>query len=274
MVGIRTNHTVRLRAFALFEKLKAENVPRRDIVNIVHNKFSLPRGTIYCWYKGDYLPNGRKGKIMIKPELFYVLGALLGDGCIYNWKITRNYVILVGDRIFTKKYSKMLASCISKVDKPYIIRSKNVWFVRSNNFELYSFFKKARENSVYLENLLAQTDMRSKLLFVEGFFDAEGCVKIIKEKVRRTPKICLDITNTNYGFLESIRKILNEASIISAYSIQEPKDDNRKRAYHLRVYKKECIKRFFENISTTKLKEEKIIYLKNWLSLNAATSLA
>ena len=40
----------------------------------------------------------------------------------------------------------------------------------------------------------------------------------------------------------------------------------RKKAYHLRIYKKEFIRRFFENINTTKLKEEKISYVDNWLS--------
>ena len=29
---------------------------------------------------------------------------------------------------------------------------------------------------------------------------------------------------------------------------------------------KEFIRRFFENISTTKLKEEKVTYLQNWLN--------
>jgi hypothetical protein len=30
------------------------------------------------------------------------------------------------------------------------------------------------------------------LQLIEGFFDAEGCVKVIKEKVRKTPKVNLD----------------------------------------------------------------------------------
>ena len=46
----------------------------------------------------------------------------------------------------------------------------------------------------------------------------------------------------------------------------------RKKVYHLRIYKKEFVKRFFDNINTTKLKEEKIIYLENWLKLNENVS--
>ena len=40
----------------------------------------------------------------------------------------------------------------------------------------------------------------------------------------------------------------------------------KKLAYHLRIYKKEFVRKFFENINTTKLKEEKMIYVENWLN--------
>ena len=74
-----------------------------------------------------------------------------------------------------------------------------------------------------------------------------------------------------YGIPKVARKILkNYLNIESNYSIQKPeigKDGSlRKKAYHLRIYKKEFIRRFFENISTTKLKEEKVIYVQNWLN--------
>jgi hypothetical protein len=267
--NIRKNHKVRLAAFDLLKKLKSENVSRQKIVNKIHDKFGIPIGTAYDWYKGKVLPYGRRGGIIQQPELFYVIGALLGDGCVYSWKITHNHVILVGDKNFTTKYARMLAPCIGKKVKPYINRSKNIWFVSSNNFELHSIFKMVREDLAYLENLMEQNNDRSKVLFIEGFFDAEGCVKIIKEKTRKTPKICLDITNNNHEFLELIRKLLKEQlDIESRYSVQKYNDGKRKTTYHLRIYKKEYVKRFFENISTTKLKKEKVAYLQNWLNLN------
>jgi len=264
---IRTNHNVRLRAFDLLVELKRGNVSRHEIVHRIHNEFNIPIGTAYDWYRDKCLPYGRRGIITLKPELFYALGALLGDGCIYSWKITNNYVILVGDNRFTKKYANMLRKCIAQRVKPYIIRSKNVWFVRSNNFELYTFFKKAREDPVYLVELVERQDSRSKILFIEGFFDAEGCVKVIKEKARKTPKICLDMANNNLSFLELMKKLLLEQmDIESGFSIQRYKDKKKKTTYHLRIYKKEHVMRFFENISTTKLKKKKVAYLQNWLN--------
>lgn len=204
-------------------------------------------------------------------HLFYVLGALLGDGCLYHWKNNYYYVILIGDEKFTAKYADRVTQCTGIKSKNYINRSQNVWFVRCNNFRLYLLFKKVREDLNYLEELMKQSDENSALLFIEGFFDAEGCVKIIKEEVRKTPKICLDITNTNFKFLELIRKLLKHYLNIEArYSAQDAylsKDGfMRQRVYHLRIYKKEYVKRFLENINTTKLKEEKVIYVENWLN--------
>ena len=215
------------------------------------------------------------GKITANKDLFYVLGALLGDGCTYDWKNYR-YTILVGDEKFTKKYSEKLANCSDKKAKAYIDRSKNIWFVRINNFELYALFKKIRNDINYLQQLIEQNGKNAALLFIEGFFDAEGCVKIIKEKVRKTPKICPDITNTNFEFLEIVRKLLKQHLDIDAkYSSQEAfigKDGSpRQKIYHLRIYKKEYVKRFLENINTTKLKAEKISFVEKWLE-NCTTS--
>ena len=162
----------------------------------------------------------------------------------------------------------MVTQCTGTKTKAYIDRSKNIWFVKNNNYKLYSLFKKSRENLIELEQLIKQNGRKFALLFMEGFFDAEGCVKVIKEEVRITPKICLDITNTNFELIDLFRRILEDnLNIPSKYSIQKPNGiKSKKVVYHLRIYKKEYIKIFLENISTTKLKEEKVIYVQNWLN--------
>lgn len=269
---LRIDHQARLKAFDLLQELKGEGgISRKELIDRVNSEFGIPIGTLYAWHRDEYLPWGRAGGIAYRPELFYVLGALLGDGCLYRWKITNNYLILIGDQKFATKYAAMVTQCTGVKNKAYIDRSKNIWFVRSNNFELYSLFKRAREDLVYLEELIRQGGKKATLLFIEGFFDAEGCVKIIKEPVRKTPKICLDITNTNLGILNLIKRLLKEClDIESKYSVQKPsvgKDGSlRRKAYHLRIYKKEYIARFLENISTTKLREEKTAYVRNWLN--------
>lgn len=211
--------------------------------------------------------------LLFEKELFYVLGALLGDGCAYHWKKGDvKMLILIGDYNFTKKYTEKLIKCSQNRVKNYINRSKNIWSVRIGNITLYNLFKEIRLDLNKLTTLIKKENFReNSLQFIEGFFDAEGCVKIIKEPVRKTPKICLDITNTNYVLLELIRALLKENLDIGAkYSIQKSfigKDGSqRQNTYHLRMYKKADIRKFLENIHTTKLKSEKVIYVENWLN--------
>lgn len=220
----------------------------------------------------NYLTTFNKN-LEFKKELFYVLGALLGDGCAYHWrKGDTKMLVLIGDYNFTKKYTEKLSKCSRNKVKNYIDRNKGVWFVRIGNITLYNLFKEIRLDLNKLADLIKQENSKeNSLQLIEGFFDAEGCVKIIKEPVRKTPKICLDITNTNYEILELIRKLLNEKMNIEArYSIQKAfigKDGSpRQKTYHLRIYKKEYIRQFLENINTTKLKPEKVSYVKNWLN--------
>ena len=104
------------------------------------------------------------------------------------------------------------------------------------------------------------------LQLIEGFFDAEGCVKVIKEKVRKTPKINLDFCNTNLALLEIIRRELNYAlNIEGRFTSQKDKRPNRQVVYHLRIYPKDAIRKFLEHVSTIKLKPEKVQYVENWL---------
>jgi len=141
-ISIRKNHELRMKAFDLLNELKGNGMPRKEIVDKLHNEFAIPIGALYDWHRGKFRPYGRRGELTYRAELFYVLGALLGDGCLYNWKLSNNFIILVGDKKFTTKYAYMLSLCVGRIVKPYIIRSKNVWSVRTNNFKLFSLFKK------------------------------------------------------------------------------------------------------------------------------------
>jgi hypothetical protein len=259
-----------LNAYDSMSDFKNCDISRKQTIDCINYIYKIPVGTLYDWHSGKSI-YGRKGTIKYNEELFYVIGALLGDGCIYVWRKTCNYVVLVGDKKFAKKYAKKVSKCTNKKATAYINRYQNIWFVRANNHELVKIFQKSRESIRYLRELIEKHGKEAALQFIEGFFDAEGCVKIIKEPVRITPKICLDICNTNKEYLDLIQKILLEDLYIEArYSIQGAylsKDGfPRKRSYHLRIYKKEYVKKFFDNISTTKLKKEKKIYVYNWLN--------
>lgn len=214
-----------------------------------------------------------------KKELFYVLGALLGDGCIYYWKKKGHYLInIVGEKEFIEKYANRICLCTNRKINCCFYKSKylslgcKVWFVNMNCKELYLLVKNIKEDLDNLLFLMNKGDIKeNSLQFIEGFFDAEGCIKIIKEPVRKIPKICPDICCTNFEILELIRKLLMEHLNIEArYSIQKPKktwkSNNKKTVYHLRIYRKEYVRKFLDNINTIKLKLEKVQYVKNWLN--------
>ena len=268
----RTNIETRIKAYNLMIKLIENKFPWTVIIKQISNNYKISYGTVFGWYKYGLSPFGKR-KIQYCKELFYVLGALLGDGCAYYWKKNNKYmVIIVGEKEFMNKYSNKLSICTGKRVKEYIDRSKNTWNHKTWNIELYLLFKSVQRDLNHLHSLLRNTSYyENSLSLIEGFFDAEGCVKIIKEKVRKTPKICLDITNVNYDLVDLIRKLLqNTLGIEARYSIQKPfigKDGfQRQKIYHLRIYKKEHIRKFFESMSTIKLKPEKSAYVKNWLN--------
>ena len=262
----------RVEAYNLMNELKEQNISKTEIVNIINNRFKIPYQTTYHWYQYNLSPFGKK-RLVYNKELFYVIGALLGDGCAYHWKkMDRHMVILSGEKEFINKYSLKLSKCVNRIIKGHIVRGKNIWQLTTSNFELYSLFKKIRDDFNYVHSLIKKSDYKTNsLFFIEGFFDAEGCVKIIKEEVRKTPKICLDICSTDFKILELIRILLKKHLGAEAkYSIQKSYTgrDNikRKTCYHLRLYKKEFIRKFFENMNTIKLKPEKIEYVDSWLN--------
>src|SRR3989338_10727381 len=108
----KIDREIRMVAFDAFNGLFANGLSRKEIMDQIKAKFDIPYGTLYDWYRGKHVPWGRAGKLVHRAEMFYVIGALLGDGCLYRWKPTNNYAILVGDREFMTKYSKYLRACI------------------------------------------------------------------------------------------------------------------------------------------------------------------
>jgi intein-encoded DNA endonuclease-like protein len=253
-------------AYERIAQLRKQNISNKEIIKTICKEFEIPYGTIHGWIKYNFSPFGKR-KLRYNESFFYVIGALLGDGCAYYWKKGDKYMVnLVGEKEFIDKYSNKLFDCTGKKVKGYLDRSKNIWNHKTWNFELFQILNNSKKDVSILIPLIKKDNYKEKSLnLIEGFFDAEGCVKIIKEPIRKTPKICLDICSTDLPILEIIREELNrQLNIEARYSIQKYED--RKTAYHLRIYKKEAVRKFLNNINTIKLKPEKIECVNNWLN--------
>ncbi|MGA8905587.1 MAG: LAGLIDADG family homing endonuclease [Candidatus Bathyarchaeia archaeon] len=257
----------RLEAYRRFQGLSGRGKSTHELVIIISKQFGVSQQTVYAWTKGTS-PFGRRcGRIAYTKELFYVIGSMLGDGCIYFWK-KHYFISLVGELEFAAKFAKKVSVCTTKRHaKAYPYRGRNVWLVSFQNAELYFLIREIREHLGVLSDLLSLGDRSvNALQLVEGFFDAEGCVKVIKERVRRTPKTCLDFCNTNIAFLKLIRETLKDAlGIEGRFTSQKGRELNRKVSYHLRIYRKDAIRKFLLHVRTIKLKPEKVQYVKNWL---------
>jgi hypothetical protein len=102
----------RLKAYELFQELSARDKSTREMVCTISRRFGVSQSAVYAWTNG-VSPFGRRcGRITYTKELFYVIGALLGDGCIYFWK--NGYQIsLLGEREFCVKYAERVSACTS-----------------------------------------------------------------------------------------------------------------------------------------------------------------
>jgi intein-encoded DNA endonuclease-like protein len=239
---------------------------RKDVVDRISSSYGITKTTVYQWYKGQTPFGRRAGRIARVPELLYVLGALLGDGCIYHWR-NLFQIWLVGEEAFTAKFALKLSQCIGRKVKNYRYGSKSAWFVRVENAELYFLFQSIRSDHSLVQRIIEETDpVAGWDQFIEGFFDAEGCVKIIRGRERKTPKACLDFCNTDYELLELVRRAMSEQfGIESGMSIQAAVPP-RKTVYHLRIYSKEGIAKFLSVVHTTKLTADRKKVVDVWLS--------
>lgn len=263
----------RIEAYQCLQELKLKRSPRPLIVRLIKSKFGISSCTCYSCLNDSQSPYGVLGKLEQKRDLFYVLGVLLGDGYIYHWKSFYSVGILVKNKSFAMKFAEHLSKCIGREVFAYCSKKRMLWFVRIGNFELFTLFKNFR-NDLNFKKAIEVMPKEDALQFIEGFFDAEGCVKIIKENIRQTPKVCLDFTNTNREVLEAVKQLLKVFLQVEArFSVQHDKRDNRKTVYHLRIYKKDYVRIFFENVQTIKLSKEKALYLEKWLQHNVTVKL-
>ena len=257
----------RIEAYEKVQELLSRNKSTYAVVHTISKQFGVSQSTVYAWTKGRSPLGRRSGRIAYTKELFYVIGSILGDGSIYFWK--NGYTIwLLGEREFCLKYARIIPSCTSsRSATAYPYRGRNVWFVKFHNAELYFLIRQIRKDLGILSNLLKCGNISAnRVNLIEGFFDAEGCVKVIKERVRRTPKICLDFSNTDANLLDLIQKALKCALGIEAtLTSQKDKRPNRKMMYHLRIYSKDGVRKFFQHLSTIKNNSEKARHVENWL---------
>lgn len=83
------------------------------MVERISKKYGISETTAYAWWRGGDPIGTRAGRISYKPDLLYVLGALLGDGYAYHWR--GNFqVSIVGEMDFVEKFARKLSVCTGR----------------------------------------------------------------------------------------------------------------------------------------------------------------
>ncbi|MGA3020548.1 MAG: LAGLIDADG family homing endonuclease [Candidatus Micrarchaeales archaeon] len=250
----------RITAFDEFNRLLQLKFRRKEIVDKVTKDFGVSSATAYQWFRGGSPYGKRAGRITINKELFYIVGALLGDGYIYAWRKRYRVGLSVRDKSFAKRFAEKLSKVVKREVRFYHYSKKDLWFVNINNAELFFLFNKLRNDLSYLRQLLKVGNFSTNSLeFLQGFIDAEGCVKLVKEETRKTPKVVMDITNKNLDYLMLMAFLLEKTLRIKPHFYSQFDKRRNSTYHHLRFYKKADVKEILTEIKTIKNRNPKLV---------------
>jgi intein-encoded DNA endonuclease-like protein len=176
------------------------------------------------------------------PELAYMIGAILGDGCLYrNVKWRKHEIKLkVKDKDFAEEFRK----CLMKVAK------RKVSFFVSE--KLFVTLVSCKPLFLYLKNWsgLVTTIISYPQEFIRGFADAEGCLYISKSHGEKYKYLGVKLYNTNLDLLSFIRTLLFKLGITShmqTIHLRPP----RKTCYSININRHKSVERFLDSIGFT-----------------------
>ncbi len=250
----------RINAYEEFNKLKESKFEKAEITKRIVKNFGVTSATVYQWFRGNSPYGLRAGRVSRTKELFYVLGALLGDGYIYHWRNRFRVGLSVRDKSFVRRFANKLSKILGRRVRYYHYRKRDLWFANIHNAELFFIFKDVRKDLTQLDRLLAIGNRHlNSLEFLRGFIDAEGCVKLVKEESRKTPKVVIDVTNKNLQYLKFAGVLLGETLGMEPH-FSSQFDARRKSTYHhLRFYKKADVKNILLRVKTIKNRKPQLI---------------
>jgi intein/homing endonuclease len=228
---------------------------------IVYKHLNIPRRTFYGWLNGSPIPiskffeltnlwrlilnkstiddvsglafkesqyfsvaRGKKVRLPkeVNVELAYLLGYLLGDGCLVDFRKkkfrTGNFkyeIKLASDREdFAANVIKFLFKKIFGLDiRIYQTKHKMVEIFAQSKV-LYVFLNKVcdvpigkKKGKLTIPSIVKKSSEKIKAAFIAGFFDADGCIHE-KEKL-------IYFGQADENFLKEISQLLEELSILT-----------------------------------------------------------
>lgn len=181
------------------------------------------------------------------PELSYVIGVVLGDGCVSKYKNSHQIILSVKDKDFVEYFSSCMKKLLGRECK-VSLDNRGMYIVRYTSQNIYSFIYPKEEVGKFIEII----DI-FPAEFIAGFFDSEGTVYRQNGKKSWT----ISFSNTNTTFLNLVSRCLSKLDI-AHNTYTHKKRVGRKTAYSLNVLSAGWL-RFANTISLSiKRKQDKL----------------
>jgi len=173
----------------------------------IASTLGISKGTIEGWIYKNRNPENLFNIPSLKPskELAYVLGVLVGDGCVTRGgKGTYVVKLRTASRIFANKFKEHLEkiglSPSINVERRSKINPKwkDIYVVRAVSKIFYDFYKSLDLNKI------RQLIRGFEIEFLQGFYESEGSLDFRK----RYKHLRIRIVNTNYELLKLVRNII------------------------------------------------------------------
>jgi hypothetical protein len=199
-------------------------------------------------------------------ELAYIIGVILGDGCLKNYKYKKSsfYLICLGvkNKEFALKFKNYLEKWSGLRVKINIVNSKTFKQGFYYRVILYSkiIFNILQNYIKELNKNILNSQKKYQIAFLEGLYDSEGSVSFnyYKGYANKVISFC----NTNKTIIDLVQNILNNYKI-QTHLIQE-KLNSGKKCYYIKIYKQENFIKFYNLINfSIRYKQNKLEKISN-----------
>ncbi|PCN50559.1 hypothetical protein B6U99_03750 [Candidatus Geothermarchaeota archaeon ex4572_27] len=235
----------------------------------VEKILGIPAATLRGWLRRGRKPPATHWEPRPSPETAYVLGVLLGDGCVIHKRNGTCFIRLVAvDYEFVYEFSRNLAATLGKpTKKPYKIRRKesqrDLWAVSYGSKAFYSWYKPLHDavvrGNVDALKQYVEVEHNKEIVrkFLRGLFDSDGshyCRPLSPGKLSY-----IRFYNTNKVLVLYVQYLLQRYFSICSriYEDRYGKRQGHKVCYVLTIYPQPYVKRFLAEIGFTIVRKQR-----------------
>lgn len=205
--------------------------------NLLKNKIKLRTCSEFHRWKGS--GNQLEPNLSDSSTLSYILGVLLGDGWLYNYK--NNYFIGLDtkDYSFNKSFYDSL-KMINLNPNIFGIRKGKYWRTLASSKIFYWWFRELKPRDI--ENVASKYPLQ----FLKGFYESEGCLSINHDKRYNKNYFILIMVSMDKNTMNLVKLLMERLSFHPRINLRKYK--NFKPLWRLHLGIQEEIKSFIKKI--------------------------